>query len=1075
MTEAYSDEELLYGEATDTILAELRAGRRPDPAAMARRYPTLANQFESHIAQLDAILRCGTAVETSATDLPQELGEFRIVREVGRGGMGVVYEAQQLSLRRRVALKVLPFATLLDPLRLQRFQQEAEAAAHLHHPHIVPVFAVGCERGLHYYAMQFVDGQSAAAVIQGLRHPPENPGPASRGEYPAGERSRSPTRLQTSEPERVRTVVRWGVQAAEALHYAHEVGVIHRDVKPANLLLDRRGDLWVADFGLARLRGGAELTETGDAVGTLRYMSPEQALGAKGVVDHRVDIYGLGATFYELLTLAPVLTGENREEMFHRLLEEAPVRPRLLNPAIPFDLETIVLKALRKEPAERYASAQELAEDLKRFQESKPILGRRPTLRDRTRAWTRRHALGLTATGGVLFVICAVLAASAAMIGRAYREAARKQAAAEHSRQLARRAIDQILYGEVADWLNNEAPPDPAQEKLLKQLLASCQELAQEDPADAEARFRVAEAWFRTGVIQHQLGRIKAALDSTGKALAFLAELTNEQSPSASYTFHRGQYLNMQARLLSESGNPTGAEKTLGEALADLEPLVEAHPDDPRYRYELGRAVDKLGALLQGDRARIREAEGLHGRAVKCFKDLSQAQPREPRYLYCLAHAYANQSTLFSRTNQLKQAEDAINESITIYRRLHERNRTARGYREMLAQSLALLADIRKDAKRPRQGEAPAREAVSLAADLERDYPNVPEFRRHHASNLINLANIVGLAGRPPDAEPLALQALAISTRLTEEFPGAVSYRELLADAETQLAMCYRNLRRLPEAERWNSKGITLLLQLLLDNPQNSHCSLLLQQMLPELRGLQTINRSYAKAIPCQQQVADALKRLLQQKPDERAWQEALGETYGFLGALHLRLRHVTEAQANYHFQGNVLETLAKASGAGQPEATYYLAWFLANCPLQGCRDPVRARTLAEQLLKTPAGNNPFTRVVLAAAHNSLKHFDEAAKLLEPIAQHAPDAATDVWINLAIAEQQLGKHADACRYLARAAKRVRTWSKPLDLDRLLLLAEVNKLLADPEPVLTLPPAAIPVSTTPITPTVHEKK
>src|SRR5262249_49926872 len=152
--------------------------------------------------------------------------------------------------------------------------------------------------------MQFVDGQSAASLLADLRRGPRPGGPA--------------------EAERLQTVARWGLQAAEALHCAHEVGIIHRDVKPANLLLDERGDLWVTDFGLARLRGGAELTVTGDVVGTLRYMSPEQAQGVKGVADHRVDIFGLGATLYELLTLEPALPGQDREEMYRRLLHETP-------------------------------------------------------------------------------------------------------------------------------------------------------------------------------------------------------------------------------------------------------------------------------------------------------------------------------------------------------------------------------------------------------------------------------------------------------------------------------------------------------------------------------------------------------------------------------------------------------------------------------------------------------------------------------------------------------------------------------------------------------------------------------
>src|SRR5262249_7589152 len=158
--------------------AELRAGRRPDLAALGRRYPDLAGRLEGHVAQLAAILQCGAPSAPRPDEQPRELGDFRIVREVGRGGMGVGYAAEQVPLRRRVALKVLPFAALLDPLRLQRFKNEAQAAARLHHPHIVPVYAVGCDRGLHYYAMQFVDGRSAADLIAELRRPDARPAPA---------------------------------------------------------------------------------------------------------------------------------------------------------------------------------------------------------------------------------------------------------------------------------------------------------------------------------------------------------------------------------------------------------------------------------------------------------------------------------------------------------------------------------------------------------------------------------------------------------------------------------------------------------------------------------------------------------------------------------------------------------------------------------------------------------------------------------------------------------------------------------------------------------------------------------
>src|SRR5262249_16270107 len=312
-----------------------------------------------------------------------------------RGGMGIVYKARQKSLNRTVALKVLPFAATMDPRKIRRFQNEAQAAAGLHHTNIVPVYCVGCEGGVHYYAMQYIEGRDLASVIAQLRAQeagrkvpdPETAEtvvaagqPAAR---PAGDTralAGLSTERSTKSREHFRTVARLGIQAAEALDHAHQMGIVHRDVKPANLLVDADGRLWVTDFGLAQMQSDVRLTMTGALIGTLRYMSPEQALGNQGLVDHRTDVYSLGATLYELLTLEPAFTGKDREEILRQIaFEEAP-RPRRINKAIPGDLETIVLKALEKHPTERYTTAQEIADDLRRFVEDRPIQARRPSL-----------------------------------------------------------------------------------------------------------------------------------------------------------------------------------------------------------------------------------------------------------------------------------------------------------------------------------------------------------------------------------------------------------------------------------------------------------------------------------------------------------------------------------------------------------------------------------------------------------------------------------------------------------------------------------------------------------------------
>jgi tetratricopeptide (TPR) repeat protein/serine/threonine protein kinase len=377
----------------------------------------------------------------------EPLGDFRIVRELGRGGMGVVYEAEQLSLGRRVALKVLPFASTLDARQLQRFKNEAQAAA-LHHTNIVPVFATGCERGVHYYAMQFIDGHTVAALIDELRRPARPPAPAVEptGPYPPDGVATPPAAALSTErtaptPAHFRTAARLGAQAAEALEHAHQIGIVHRDIKPGNLLVDVRGNLWVTDFGLAHYQGQAGLTMTGDLVGTLRYMSPEQALAKRVVVDHRTDVYSLGVTLYELLTLEPAFAGSDREELLRQIAFEEARPPRGLNKTIPGELETIVLKAMEKNSADRYSTAQELADDLERYLKDEPIRARRPSLLQRVRRWGRRHpAVVWSAAVGVVVALVVL----GGCIGWILQDQRRGRQLADQEAQAAREDLGQL-------------------------------------------------------------------------------------------------------------------------------------------------------------------------------------------------------------------------------------------------------------------------------------------------------------------------------------------------------------------------------------------------------------------------------------------------------------------------------------------------------------------------------------------------------------------------------------------------------------------------------------------------------
>ncbi len=443
--------------ALDEYLAELQAGRRPSREEFLDRYPEIRDPLDRGLDVLEFVHSNAGTDTPQPPDLPGAdllppetiLGDYRLIREVGRGGMGVVYEAQQVSLGRRVAVKVLSGAGVLDPRRLQRFRIEAQAVAQLNHPHIVPIFAVGFDRGIHYYAMQYVEGSTLAEILE--NHParqkgggeettlvPTRQAPGSSSGVAAaasslGVRSTDPDdsgfRLTSrgagsnitpiAGREAFRAIAQLGIQAAEGLDHAHAMGVLHRDIKPSNLLIDARGNLWITDFGLARFQDDSGLTLTGDLVGTLRYMAPEMAMGRRLSFDPRSDIYSLGATLYELLTLRPVFPGKDRQELLRQIAQDEPVSPRRIDGAIPRDLETIVMKAMAKEPERRYASARELAEDLSCFLDDQPIRARPPSAWERIAKSAHRHRAVLMAAASVGLV---ALGISSALLWQLWQE-----------------------------------------------------------------------------------------------------------------------------------------------------------------------------------------------------------------------------------------------------------------------------------------------------------------------------------------------------------------------------------------------------------------------------------------------------------------------------------------------------------------------------------------------------------------------------------------------------------------------------------------------------------------------------
>jgi serine/threonine protein kinase/WD40 repeat protein len=508
-----------FDEIAESFVERYRRGERPSLEEYIDRYPELSQRIRALFPALALVEQVGSLgggpalgpreMAPGRGEHPVVLGEYRILREVGRGGMGIVYEAVQESLGRHVALKVLPFNAALTPTHLERFRREAQSAANLHHTNIVPVFGVGEDAGLHYYAMQFIQGQSLDTVLQELRqfrrsrglNPPNHeppkasdltrsvarglltaqfagpgppaavgsvtavPGAQSTGLQPEAD-NRAPSSggsgsglvvagdnaelTAQSETQYFRSVARVGVQVAEALAYAHQQGIIHRDIKPANLLLDAHGTVWVTDFGLAKAVDANELTGPGDIVGTLRYMAPERFLG---VTDVRGDVYGLGASLYELVTLQPPFDDTDRLSLIKRVSHEEPAAPRKLDRRIPHDLETIILKAMDKDPQRRFQSAAEMADELRLFLADRPIRARRSSLLEHSWRWCRRNRqlAGLIATL-LLLVLLGGVGLPVALLLRAERD--RALAAEDEARNLLVRAQNAETEARTAEREN---------------------------------------------------------------------------------------------------------------------------------------------------------------------------------------------------------------------------------------------------------------------------------------------------------------------------------------------------------------------------------------------------------------------------------------------------------------------------------------------------------------------------------------------------------------------------------------------------------------------------------------------
>lgn len=813
----------------ERYLAGLEEGNAPDHDALLAAHPDLAGELLPYLESLRLLdgatrdLRAAKAVVSEADAIApggRQIGEYRIVREVGRGGMGIVYEAHQKSLNRQVALKILPFAAVLDQRQIARFRNEAQAAAQLHHPHIVPVFAVGQEQGIYFYAMQYIDGQSLDQAIAELREFAPRTGDASTKE--AGAVNGSTTTLNyaatsafgSQKPVRssdfFRTVARLGKEAAEALQHAHENGIIHRDVKPSNLLIDRHGKLWVTDFGLARIQSDNGVTLTGDVIGTLRYMSPEQA-GGSVLVDARTDVYSLGVTLYELLTQRYAHLAEDRRTLLRQIVDDEPVAPRKINSAIPVDLETIVLGAMAKARDDRYATAQNLAEDLDRFLEGRPTLARRPTLMDRAGKWARRHRPLVAVAACAVLLLTVVSAAGLVLLAK---EQSRTLAALQESKQnaeiaqqnfaraerhfqQARAAVDQFGV-QVSDQLAEFPGVEPVRREVLVDTLKYYRQFAQDAGNDPQLRKETALAHFRSAVIAAKLGAVGDAIQEYKSAHAVLQELIDADPRDVECKAQLALSHNNLGLLYAGRSDLQSARQEYNTAISIQQELVRNHGDDAAFSSQLAESEANLGLLLDQAGDASGAEESLRA-AIKELRAVAVKLADKSKPQHDLAIACTNLSFVL-RNRDAVAADDAAREAIAILERLGQGQEHAEDHQDDLALCYNNLATLKSQKGEWREAIASHERAIELQEQMARKSPAIVRYRSDLAISLNNLGVAYCRIGEPAKADEVFKRARELFAQLANDYPDELSYRGSLAAQLNNQALALAGMGRHAEA-----------------------------------------------------------------------------------------------------------------------------------------------------------------------------------------------------------------------------------------------------------------------------------
>jgi serine/threonine protein kinase/predicted Zn-dependent protease len=806
---------------------------------------------------------------------------YEVLQELGRGGMGVVYLARQIRLQRLVAIKMILAGGHAGDEELARFRAEAEAVARLQHPNIVQIHEVGEQDGRPFFALEYVDGGSLERKLAGT---PQLARPAA---------------------ELVETLAR-------AMHLAHQKGVVHRDLKPANVLLaSDAGGLVdgarpqaslvpkITDFGLAkRLDVSLGATRTGAIMGTPRYMAPEQALGHNEEVGPAADVYALGAILYECLTGRPPFLGENSLDTLQQVVAREPIAPQQLQPKVPRDLDTVCLKCLQKEPRKRYASALEMAEDLRRFLNHEPIHTRPVGAGERFWRWCRRNP---AVAGLVAALVLGTVGGLGVMTGL-YLHAREQTRQAEQQRDRAEESF-RLTLSVVEKYLNNvgESPELKAVglEQLRQRLLETAREFYErfthERSGDPRLRADLGDAYRRLGFISAELGEKEKAIELYGRMQGVFAGLVRDHPENPKYVAELARSHHNLATECSSMGRKQEAEANYGEARRLGQQLVKDYPNESTYQADLALTISNF-AILYDQTGRQGEAEVSYREADELRDQLARAHPTVPGYQAALAASLANRGFRLTQRGELGPARESYEQARRICARLTQAHPGVPGYRSDLARSHFHLAYLDRLLGRKPEAVKGYQDAGELCAQLAREHPYVLEYQERWAGSLLNRGEVHLTAGEPDRAEAPLQEARKLFARLRDSQPRVLDYGLWLANACVNLGhLCYTK-ERTTESEKFFQEARALLTPHVRDHPELVEGQSVMAITCNNLGAIYRATGRYPEAEAVYLDARKAREKLVQTQPKVLQHQYHLGTTWLNLGTLYVPMDRPEDA-----------------------------------------------------------------------------------------------------------------------------------------------------------------------------------